>query len=276
MAIRSAAQLWRDRVVCLCLVMNRMVILLVALALLIVPAACTEVTSTAKTITVLQLNICHGGTNPACYRGDAALTKAAEVIKSNKPDVVSVNEACAGDIERLRPVLAPARALFVAARDLDGTPALCRGSDQQYGNIIMVASRFAGTAEESGTYTAQYTAPKGNRELRAWACLRAADLSACTTHLSSDNAPTALAQCRELMSRAAGYPRPAIVVGDFNLKDEGSPGMRDCDSAGFSRRGDGDVQHLYAADGLTFAHTATIDMAGSTDHPGFLITLRDR
>lgn len=262
--------LWPGGVVCLCLVMNRLITLLMALGLLVVPpaAACTAGT----TITVLQLNICHGGMAD-CYRGDAALVKAVEVVGSSKPQVLSVNEACSGDIDRLRPAMGPARALFVAARNLDGTPTLCRDGDQQYGNIIMVASRFAGTGEESGTYTAQYTAADGHLELRSWACLPAAELSACTTHLSSDNAPTALAQCQDLMNRAAGYPRPTIVAGDFNLKDQGTPSMRDCDPTGFSRRGDGSVQHLYASDDLSFGQTTSIDMTGTTDHPGWLATL---
>jgi hypothetical protein len=265
--------LWLGSVVCLCLVMNRVIILLMAIGLLVVPstAGCTGTTSTGTTITVLQLNICHGGM-AGCYRGDAALTKAAEVIRSSKPQVLSVNEACSGDIDRLRPAMGPARALFVAARNLDGTPTLCRDGDQ-YGNIIMVADKFAGTTEETGTYAAQYRAEDGHLELRSWACLPAAELSACTTHLSSDNDPTALAQCQDLMNRAAGYPRPVIVAGDFNLNDQGSPSMRDCDPTGFSRRGDGSVQHLYASDNLTFTKVTKIDMTGTTDHPGLLATL---
>jgi hypothetical protein len=256
--------------------MNRVIIVLAVLGLLTVPAACTGAPSkgtarTETTITVLQLNICHGGM-AGCYRGDTVLAKAAEVIRSSKPLVLSVNEACSDDIDRLRPAMGSARALFVAARNLDGTPTLCRDGDQ-YGNIIMVASRFADTTEETGTYTAQYTAADGHLELRSWACLLAAELSACTTHLSSDNAPTALAQCQDLMRRAAGYPRQTIIAGDFNLKDKGSPSMRDCDPPGFSRRGDGGVQYLYASDDLTFDTTTSIDMRGTTDHPGLLATL---
>ncbi len=250
--------------------MHRVIIVLTTLALLAVPSAAA---SAGTTITVLQLNICHGGM-AGCYRGDAALTKAAEVIRSSRPQVLSVNEACAGDIDRLRPAMGPARALFVAARNLDGTPTRCRDGRQQYGNIIMVAARFGGTTEESGMYRAQYTAADGHLELRSWACLPSPTLSACTTHLSSDDDRTALAQCQDLMRRVAGYPRPATVAGDFNLDDRGSPGMRDCDPTGFSRRGDGGVQHLYASDDLAYVTTTKIDMMGTTDHPGLLATLR--
>jgi hypothetical protein len=250
--------------------MNRVIIVLTTLALLVAPSAAA--TSTGTKITVLQLNICHGGM-AGCYRGDAVMVKAAEVIRLSKPHVLSVNEACSGDIDRLRPAMGPARALFVAASNLDGTPVMCRGSDEQYGNIIMVATRFAGTTEESGTYAAQYTAADGIGEQRAWACLPAAQLSACTTHLSSDNAPTALAQCQDLLRRAADYPRPAIVAGDFNLPGQGSPSIRDCGPSGFSRQGDGAVQSVFASDDLSFVTTTKIDMMGTTDHFGWLVTV---
>jgi hypothetical protein len=259
--------------------MNRVIAVLTALGLLAVTSACsgettnepapTKTTVTETAIAVLQLNICHGGM-AGCYRGDAVLTKAAEVIRSSKPQVLSVNESCSGDVDRLRPAMGSARALFVAARNLDGTPTLCRDGVQQYGNIIMVASDFAGTTEETGTYDAQYRAEDGYRELRSWACLPAGEFSACTTHLSADNAPTALAQCQDLMGRAAGYSRPTIVAGDLNLKDQGSPSIQDCDPPGFSRRGDDGVQYVYASDDLTFSQVTKIDMTGTTDHPGLL------
>ncbi|ONI76079.1 hypothetical protein ALI144C_35870 [Actinosynnema sp. ALI-1.44] len=246
--------------------MNRVVLVLTLVALLVAPSAAA--TSTGTTITVLQLNLCHGGM-AGCYRGDAVLRRASEVIRTSRPQVLSLNEMCSGDIDRLRPAMGPARALFVAARNLDGTPVLCTGSDEQYGNIIMVSLGFAGTTEESGVYAAQYTAPDGIGELRSWACLPAARLSACTTHLSSDNAPTAFAQCKELMGRVAGYPRPTVVAGDFNLDDA-------CDPGAFERRDDGGVQYVFASDDVSFVRTNEIDMTGTTDHPGLLVTLASR
>lgn len=254
--------------------MRRVIIVLTTLALLVAPSAAA--TSTGTTITVLQLNICHGGM-AGCYRGDAVMVKAAEVIRASRPQVLSVNEACSGDIDRLRPAMGPARALFAPARNLDGTPVMCRDSDEQYGNIIMVAAKYTGTAEESGTYAAQYTAADGIGELRAWACLPAGQLSACTTHLSSDNAPTALAQCQDLLKRAVGYPRPTIVAGDFNLRDQSaSPSIRDCGAGGFGRQGDDSVQHVFASPDLSSVSTTKINMMGTTDHVGWRVTLSTR
>ena len=49
--------------------------------------------------------------------------------------------------------------------------------------------------------------------------------------------------------------------------------MQDCDPTGFSRRGDNNVQHIYASTDLTFVTTTKIDMLGTTDHPAWLLTL---
>ncbi|MCE7003736.1 hypothetical protein LWC34_12995 [Kibdelosporangium philippinense] len=243
--------------------MNRVILVLTMLALLPVPSAAAIRPGT--TITVLQLNICHGGM-AGCYRGDAVMVKASEVITQTKPHVLSINEACSGDIDRLRPAMGPVRTLFVAARNLDDTPVLCRGNDGQYGNVLMVAAEFPSTTEESGIYAAQYRGADGHRELRSWGCLG----NVCTTHLSADHAPTALAQCRDIMSRE---PKPMIVAGDLNLRDTG---IQECDREGFSRRGDGGVQYVYASDDLEFVRTSEIDMLGTTDHPGLLVTVTGR
>jgi hypothetical protein len=220
----------------------------------------------ATTVKVLQLNICHSGI-AGCYHGDSVMTKAISVITSTQPQVVSVNEACSGDVEPLRQAMGPARTAFVAARRLDGTPVTCVNG-QQYGNIIMVAETLAGTTSASGLFTNQ----DGGNEQRAWACLPAGRLSACTAHMSASSGSTALAQCKELLNRAAGYPRPTVVSGDINLRYQGSPNVQDCNPSGFYRKGDGDVQHIFASTNLTFVSSSKINMSGTTDHPGWLIT----
>jgi endonuclease/exonuclease/phosphatase family metal-dependent hydrolase len=111
--------------------------------------------------------------------------------------------------------------------------------------------------------------------MRVWACLPAGALSACTTHLSASSGTTALAQCKELMSRAAGYASsaPVVVSGDMNLRYQGNPDAQDCNRTGFYRKGDGDLQHVFATTSLTFVSGTKIDMAGTTDHPGWLVTV---
>jgi len=239
------------------------------MSLALIGIAVVPPASAATTVKVLQLNICHSGV-AGCFTGEAVMTKAVSVISSAKPQVLSVNEACSGDVERLRAAMGPARAQFVAAQRPDGSPVLCQNG-QQYGNVIMVVDSLAGTGGVTGRYTAQ----DGSSELRVWACLPAGSLSACTTHLSARSGTTALAQCKELMARAAGYTAagPVVVSGDLNLRYQGSPDAQSCNRSGFYRKGDGSVQHVFASTNLAFVSGTKIGMAGTTDHPGWLVTV---
>lgn len=255
--------------VCLCEVVRFLARLVAVMSLVLLGIVTVPPASAATTVKVLQLNICHSGV-VSCYTGEAVMTKAVSVITSTKPQVLSVNEACSGDVDRLRAAMGAARARFVAAQRPDGTPVTCTNG-QQYGNIVMVAETLAGGTDVSGRYTAQ----DGSSELRVWACLPAGALSACTTHLSARSGTTALAQCRELMTHAAGYTAagPVIVAGDLNLRYQGSPDAQACNRSGFYRKGDGSVQHVFATTNLAFVSGTRIDMAGTTDHPGWLVTV---
>lgn len=252
-----------------CKAMRPLLRLLAAMSLslfaLAVPPA-----SAATTVKVLQLNICHSGV-AGCYTGaEPVLAKAAAVISSTRPQVLSVNEACEGDVARLQAAMGDSVAVFVAAQRRDGTPVTCTNG-QRYGNILLVVSAVAGGPPASGRYATQ---DDGN-EMRVWACLPAGALSACTTHLSARSGTVALAQCQDLMARAAGYAAsgPAVVAGDLNLRYQGSPDAQSCNRTGFYRKGDGDVQHVFATTNLAFVSGTKIDMAGTTDHPGWLVTV---
>lgn len=235
-----------------------------------VAAALVPVSAAASTqVKVLQLNICHSGL-AGCFTGDKVMTKAKSVIGSVKPQVLSVNEACSGDVEPLRQAMGAAKTRFVAAQRSDGSPVKCKNG-QDYGNVIMVVDSLAGTTSASGRYSAQ---DSGN-EKRVWACLPAGKLTACTTHLSASSGTTALAQCKELMSRAVEYARtvPTVVSGDMNLRYQGNPNVQDCNRSGFYRKGDGDVQHVFATTSLGFVGGTKFDMEDTTDHPGWLVTM---
>ncbi|HET9140208.1 endonuclease/exonuclease/phosphatase family protein, partial [Actinophytocola sp.] len=221
------------------------------------------------TVRVLQLNICHGGWAD-CFTGERVTAKAASVIAASRAQVVSVNEACSNDVEPLRSAMGPARTMFAAAQLPTGEPVLCLNG-REYGNFIMVAESLAGGPGVHGRFTAQ----DRSDEMRSWACLPGAVLSACTTHLSAYDSTAALAQCRDLLTRAAGYAvtGPTVVVGDINLRYRGRPNVQDCAPAGFYRKGDGSVQHVFASNDLGFIAGTAIDMSGTTDHPAWLVTL---
>lgn len=224
--------------------------------------------SAATTVKVLQLNICHSGV-AGCYTGaEPVMAKAVSVITATRPQVLSVNEACSGDVSRLQAAMGPSQAVFVAAQTRAGGFVTC-ANGQQYGNILIVVSSLAGGSPITGRYNAQ---DSGN-EMRVWACLPAGGLSACTTHLSASSGSVALAQCKELLTRAAGLPGPTVVSGDMNLRYQGSPNVQDCNPTNFYRKGDGDVQHVFASSSLTFVSGAKQSMSGTTDHPAWLVTV---
>jgi hypothetical protein len=236
--------------------------------LLILFLAVGSPASAATTVKVLQLNICHSGV-ASCYTGaEPVMAKAVSVISGAKPQVLSVNEACSGDVARLQAAMGPSQAVFVAAQTRAGGVVTCTNG-QQYGNILIVVSSLAGGPAITGRYTAQ---DSGN-EMRVWACLPAGTLSACTTHLSASSGSVALAQCKELLTRATGLPGPTVVSGDMNLHYQGNPNVQDCNPTNFYRKGDGDVQHVFASTSLTFISGTKQSMSGTTDHPAWLVTV---
>lgn len=240
----------------------------VAVLLLLFLAVEAPAASAATTVKVLQLNICHSGV-AGCYTGaEPVMAKAVSVITATKPQVLSVNEACSGDVGRLQAAMGTSQAVFVAAQTRAGGAVTCING-QQYGNILIVVSALAGGPAVTGRYTAQ---DSGN-EMRVWACLPAGRLSACTTHLSASSGSVALAQCKELLGRATGLPGPTVVSGDMNLHYQGSPNVQDCNPPAFYRKGDSDVQHVFASTSLTFVSGAKQSMSGTTDHPAWLVTV---
>lgn len=226
------------------------------------------VATAATTVRILQLNICHSGIME-CYTGDAVMARARSVIGSTRPQVLSVNEVCANDVEPLRQAMGPARTVFVAAQRPNGALVTCTNG-HHFGNVIMVAEALAGTTGVTGRYANQDT----SNEMRVWACLPGGTLSACTTHLSARSGSIALAQCRELMDRATGYAArtPTVVAGDLNMRYQGNPNVQDCNRPGFYRKGDGSVQHIFATTTLAFVSGTRISMSGTTDHPAWLVT----
>ena len=55
---------------------------------------------------------------------------------------------------------------------------------------------------------------------------------------------------------------------------DGAPNVRSCVPAGYPRRDDGGVQQVVATAGFAVVAAATLDLAGTTDHPGLLVELQ--
>ncbi|MFI5841974.1 hypothetical protein ACIA8K_19905 [Catenuloplanes sp. NPDC051500] len=246
---------------------------LVASTLIASPAAA------ARTATILQMNLCNGGAAD-CYTGGlAAVGEAKMMIEHYHPNVVFINEICRGqevDIAENNDYDYYSAWTFAAAWNANaGTPVKCtNGAD--YGSAILVDNNYV-YMDDYGVYARQ----NSTSEQRAYGCARFADFYGCVTHLSTDE-PTALAQCNELtrqrlpaMKALYGEPNvPSIVSGDLNLKyNTADPeNVQNCVPSGWTRKGDGDVQHVMVSSGFTGMSARTLPMI-YTDHSALLVTV---
>jgi hypothetical protein len=145
------------------------------------------------------------------------------------------------------------------------------------GLIAGVRAPYRGVATFGGHYLAQDPA---DTEKRVWLCVHAiAHFYACTTHLSSTSPAVAISQCRYLMNtaiptvRAQNGPDPVILGADLNLTDGRLPYAQSCMPPGFVRTDDGDRQDVVVSDPLRVASSRSINMHGTTDHPGLVADL---
>jgi hypothetical protein len=67
-----------------------------------------------------------------------------------------------------------------------------------------------------------------------------------------------------------------VLGGDLNLGSGADPDLRSCLPAGSALVDDGGVQHVVATPEFVVGGSRTIDMRGTTDHPGLLVTLAPR
>lgn len=231
-------------------------------------------------VRVLQLNLCGSG-EAACYTGRST-AEAAEVLRAEAPDLVTLNEVCRGDVAVLERALAEvvpggaATSAFQAARDRrSGEPYRCRGGEEYGNGIVSRWPTVPGTAAVGGIYPQQVP---DDPEERSWLCLRAAgtqELAVCTTHLADTRRDVALAQCRYLFGTVIAGLRasaPVVVGADLNLGSGDGADLASCLPAGSARVDDGGPQLVVAAPEVVVVEVRTIDLRGATDHSGLLVT----
>lgn len=235
-------------------------------------------------VRVLQLNLCSSGI-AGCFTGRST-ERAAAVLRAEAPDLVTLNEACQDDVADLERALADAvpdgrvTSAFQPARDgRTGEPYRCRNG-RQYG--IGLLSRWPsvpGADPNGGIYPAQ---DRDDPEERAWLCVDAAadpPVAVCTTHLAYTKREVAGAQCRYLFDtviaeiRARDGAVPVVLGGDLNLGSGDDPDLKACLPPGSALVDDGGQQHVIATPEYAVADHRTIDLRGTTDHPGLLVTL---
>jgi hypothetical protein len=235
----------------------------------------------AGPVRVLQLNLCNSGI-AACYTG-RSVAEAVTVIRTETPDLVTLNEVCQDDVSTLERALGRAVpgggvvSAFQAARDRETGEAYRCSNGQQFGNgIVSRRPLVPGSEVGSGIYPMQDPV---DPEERSWVCLEVATpaVAACTTHLSYITREVTVAQCRHLFGtiiegmRARDGAPPLVLGGDLNLGPGNSPGLRSCLPAGSTPVDDGNVQLVVATPEFVVDSSRTIELR-ETDHPGLLVT----
>ncbi|MDG4839204.1 endonuclease/exonuclease/phosphatase family protein [Micromonospora sp. WMMD967] len=260
----------------------------VAVCLLLVAAAlpgrppATSATDTARptVLRMLQLNLCNSG-RAGCYTG-RSMAVAAEVIDTEAPDLVTLNEICQGDVPALRRVFEAVHhgrsvvSAFQPAGDRpSGADTRCRNG-QPYGVGLLARVRTPDTpgGVHRGIHPTQDLA---DPEERAWLCVDVdRRLLACTTHLANTSYRVALAQCGHLLDTVLPTIRGnsgSVLAGDLNLRAGSDPDVRSCTPPDHQRVDDGALQHIVATAGVTICCRRSVPMREATDHPGLLATL---
>lgn len=212
-------------------------------------------------VRLLQMNLCNSGL-AGCYSGRAVAT-AADVIRAQTPDVVTLNEVCRADVTVLARSFGASAFRPVLDRRTGGVTR-CRNGEP-YG--IAILTRQQATRITGATYPTQNPA---DPEQRAWLCLATAGLTACTTHLDATSTAVARAQCRHLVGTVLPtLAAPVVLGGDFNLRAD----VRSCLPTGERRADDGGFQDVVVSDAFSITSRRVLDMRNTTDHPGLLVTL---
>ena len=155
-----------------------------ALAVLICAlAGCSRAAATSRVpgrFTLLQMNLCLSGL-AGCYGKvayPAGVDDAIARIRDTRPDAVTFNEACRGDVERIaRRTGYHVRFSTVIYRG-ERLRCIHPGGRGLFGDAVLTAAAVAGS--ESRAFTAQ-----AGIERRRWLCVTTrAGVDVCTAHLN--------------------------------------------------------------------------------------------
>lgn len=236
----------------------------------------------------LQLNLCNGG-GAGCYQQGRSVPEGGAMIRFSKPDLVTLNEICFADVDgQLSNAMLAAWPndityyVFMPAIDrATGGAYHCTNGDD-FGNALLVHVPFDqdyGLSPSGWVYGNQRS---DSNELRTAACAYVVNhYFACATHLANANEPIALLQCRGLMTSVfpqmkanEGTDGPTLAGGDLNLDyDTSDPeNVQLCVPSGYTRKGDGSVQHFIFSNSIGFRGTYVLPMTW-TDHNAFHVEL---
>jgi endonuclease/exonuclease/phosphatase family metal-dependent hydrolase len=225
--------------------------------------------------TLMQMNLCLSGLAD-CYGKvayPAGVDAAVARIRAARPDAVTLNEACQGDVARIaRRTGYHARFSRVVYRGAL-LPCVHPRGRGLFGDAVLTRAGVA--SAESREFAGQ-----AGIERRRWLCVRTrAGVDVCTAHLAARSRverPGNDAQCRELaalLARRAAH-RTVIFGGDVNRRAPCAPRglwIRTDASAGQARG----IQHVYGSRALR-SPVAQVLPAPHTDHDVLLVRARLR
>jgi hypothetical protein len=226
--------------------------------------------SRGSTYTLMQMNLCLSGL-AGCYRKvayPAGVQEAVARIREARPDAVTFNEACIGDVALIARRTGYHSRFSKVIYYGKPLPCITPGGRGLFGDAVL--SKAPIQSAEARPFEAQ-----AGPERRQWLCVSTrVGVDVCTAHLASHEPVEAAAnnpQCAELgalLARRAGA-REVIFGGDVNR-------YRSCAPLGFwtrtdmSARQDPGLQQVYGTGALR-APRARVVPATHTDHDILLI-----
>ena len=243
-------------------------------ALALVVTGCGGSSATPReglTYTLMQMNLCLSGL-AGCYgKTDypAVVEEAEARIRAARPDAVTVNEACRGDVagiaRRTGYHLRFSRVIYL------GEPLRCvhPGGRGLFGDAVLTRSAIGSADNED--FKAQ-----AGPERRRWLCVTTrVGVDVCTAHLNTRSTVEVAgneAQCAELRALLARRAGTIVFAGDVNRRPS-------CAPDGFWTRTDRSagqapgIQHAYG-NGALRSPSAEMLPARHTDHDVLLVRPR--
>jgi endonuclease/exonuclease/phosphatase family metal-dependent hydrolase len=223
--------------------------------------------SAESTYAVMQMNLCLSGL-AACHDYPAVVEEAVARIRKARPDAVTLNEVCRGDVVRIaRRTGYELRFASVIYRG-DRLRCVRPGHRGLFGDAVLTKAAIEGS--ESEAFEAQ-----AGIERRRWLCVSTrAGVDVCTAHLNTRSAVERAgndAQCEELAELLARR-RTVIFGGDVNRRESCAPNGVWTRTDGSADQAPG-LQHVYGSAALR-SPQADVVPATHTDHDVLVVRAR--
>jgi endonuclease/exonuclease/phosphatase family metal-dependent hydrolase len=227
----------------------------------------------AATYTLLQMNLCLSGFGGCNGRSTypAVVDETVARIRQARPDAVTLNETCRGDIERIARRtgyrLRFSRVIYAGEELRCVRP----GGRGLFGDAVLTKAPIERT--DNHDFEGQ-----AGPERRRWLCVSTrARVDVCTAHLNTLSGVEAAgndAQCAELRSVLARRAAAGAVIfgGDVNRRRSCAPDGVWTRTDGSARQAAG-LQHAYGSRALR-SPSAHVIPATNTDHDALLVRAR--